>query len=90
MSTLTVTLTDVDGEPMLDSEAMALLFGVRTEDVRALPTVNGVSTIPREWVKRGRQRTREAMAHTGSDFIIDGLRYWARRDHNAELEVIYR
>lgn len=46
MSTLTVTLTDVDGEPMLDSEAMALLFGVRTEDVRALPTVNGVSTIP--------------------------------------------
>lgn len=90
MSTITITITEISGEPMLDSAAMALLFGVHVDEVKALPMINGASPIPREWIKRGRQRTREAMAHTGSDFIIDGLRYWARRDHDAELEVIYK
>jgi hypothetical protein len=90
LNTITITIVDIDGEPMLDSHALSLMFGVRTEEIQALPVADGAKVIPREWIKRGRQRTREAMAHTGSDFIIDGLRYWAQRDHNAELEVIYR
>lgn len=90
MTTITITVADVDGEPMLDSAALALLFGVELDAVRGLPVKDGVSAIPNMWVKRGRRRSREAMAHTGSDAMLDGLRYWARKDHGAELEVIYQ
>jgi hypothetical protein len=89
-TTITVRVTLIGGEPMLDSEALSILFGVRVEEVRELPIVGGVSTIPKAWVQRGRQRAREAMAHTGSDAMLDSLRYWARKDHSAELEVVYQ
>ncbi|MBB2772334.1 UNVERIFIED_ORG: hypothetical protein GGE11_003259 [Mycolicibacterium obuense] len=88
--TITITITEISGEPMLDSAAMALMFGVRTEEIQALPVIDGASPIPREWIKRGRRRTREAAARTGSNSFDDVIRYWARVDHNAELEVIYR
>ena len=87
---ITIEVRNVDTEPMLDNEAMALLFGVTVADVNALPKQNGVSPIPREWARRGKQRAKEAQAHTGSDFILDLLQYWARKDHSADLEVVYR
>lgn len=90
MNTITIRVTDIDGEPMLDATAMSLLFGVRTEEVSALPIGNGTTRLPTEWLKRGRRRAREAMAHTGSDAMLDNLRYWARQDHAAELEVVYQ
>jgi hypothetical protein len=90
MTTITVHFTEINGEPMLDSAAMALLFGVELEAVRALPMTNGTSPIPREWIKRGRRRASEAKAHTGSHALLDSLRYWARRDHGAEVEVVYQ
>lgn len=89
-NTITTRIRNADNEPMLDAEALALLFGVDLAEVHALPMVDGHSRIPREWVKRGRRRAREAQAHTGSDFILDALDYWARKDHGAALEVIYQ
>lgn len=88
-STITIEIRNVDTEPLLDAQAMALMFGVRLEDVNALPVVDGASCIPSHWIKEGRRRTREAMAHTGSDFILDALAYWALKDHNSTLEVTY-
>ncbi|UUO03858.1 hypothetical protein M4D79_14150 [Mycolicibacterium novocastrense] len=87
--TITVRIAEINAEPMLDSQCMSLLFGVPVSDVKALPFVNGHSRIPREWIKRGQRRAGEAKAHTGSDALLDSLRYWARKDHDARLEVVY-
>lgn len=89
MNTITVTIKNIDGEPMVDAEGMALMFGVDPAAARALPVVNGGSHIPREWIKRGRRRAREAMAHNGSGAMLDALEYWARKDHGAALTVVY-
>lgn len=87
--TITITVKDVDGEPMLDSQCMALLFGVEVAAVNALPFRDGQSAIPSMWIKRGRRRTREAQAHTGSTAMLDALEYWAAKDHGALLTVVY-
>jgi hypothetical protein len=89
-ATITTEIRNVDTEPMLDSQAMALLFGVSVHDVLALPIQNGDCAIPREWLRRGKRRSNEAQAHTGSDFILDILQYWAQKDHAADLEVVYQ
>lgn len=89
-ATYRVTVTTINGEPMLDSAALALMFGVDAEALRALPVVAGASTIPTMWIKRGRRRTREAAARVGSNSFEDVLRYWARQDYDAELEVVYQ
>lgn len=88
-NTLTVTVRQIDGEPMLDAQCMSLAFGVDIAEIKALPIVDGQMRIPREWARRGKQRAKEAMAH-GSDGMLNCLRYWARRDHDAELQVMYR
>jgi len=80
----------IDGEPMLDKYCMGVLLGVEPDAMLALPVEDGKSKIPRDWIKRGRRRAREAMAHTGSDAMLDCLRYWAPKDHGAELEVTYQ
>lgn len=90
MNTYTIEINQVGDEPMLCSNALALMFGVPRADVSALPVTNGQARIPREWLQRGRRRTREAAAHTGSAEFDDVLRYWARRDHNAELRVVLK
>jgi hypothetical protein len=87
---ITITIREITGEPMMCASDMALLFGVTLADVHALPFADGVSLIPREWIQRGRRRTREAAAHTGSDDLLDVLTYWARADHGADLVVVYR
>ncbi|WP_255245978.1 hypothetical protein [Mycobacterium persicum] len=89
-NTVIVTIKEIGGEPMLDMQAIALLFGVEVTAVEALPIINGHIRIPREWARRGKRRAREAMAHNGSDFILDGIRYWARHDYGADLEVVYQ
>ena len=89
-TTVTVTLTEVDGELMLDPAGLALLFGVDIADVEHLPTVQGTTPIPREWLKRGRQRAREAQAHTNDSDWLAVMTYWASKDHGAGLEVVYR
>lgn len=88
-SPITIRVRETDGDVLLDSQALAIAFGVEVTAVRALPIVDGASRIPREWARRGKRRAREAMAHTGSDALLDALRYWARQDHDAELFVVY-
>lgn len=88
--TVTVTVRQNDGEPMLDAQCMALAFGVDIAAVKALPIVDGQMRIPREWARRGKRRAKEAMAHTGSTELIDVLCYWANRDHGAELRVVHQ
>lgn len=80
--TITVHIRDVDGEPMFSLEGVELLFGVPAE----LITVG--TPFPQEWIKAGRRRAREAMAATGSDFVLDIMRYWAQKDHGAALEIV--
>lgn len=87
--TITVTVRDTAGEPLLDGQGMSLLFGVPLADIHALPPVGGGSPIPREWVKRGRRRAREAMARTGSDNVLDVLDYWADKEHGTSVTVVY-
>jgi hypothetical protein len=86
---ITTTLRRIDGEWMLDAQAMALMFGVDRWAIDALPLDNGQMRIPHEWVRRGKRRAKEATARTGSGFILDILRYWARQDHNADLKVVH-
>lgn len=80
-TTITVTINDVSGEPMMDTQCMALLFGVDESACTALPTVDGHARIPREWARRGKLRALEAKAHTNSDNLLDTLAYWANHDH---------
>ncbi len=89
---ITVTLrkgTDAEDWSM-DMQCLALLYGVPLTDINALPIANGCIRIPSEWVKRGKRRVKEAEAHTGSDFVLDIMQFWAQRDHGADLEVVYQ
>ena len=87
---ITIHVLIRDGEPLIDNQCLALLLGVEVEALRGLPIQNGSTSVPADWVKRGRRRAREAQAHTGSTAMLDSLRYWAMRDHGATLEVIYQ
>lgn len=90
---LIIRVRKIDGEILIDSQAMALLFGVDAELISAhskRKTVTGATKFPSAWIQQGRRRAREAMAHTGSEAMLDSLRYWAQRDYGAELEVVHQ
>ncbi|MEB3034777.1 hypothetical protein [[Mycobacterium] nativiensis] len=83
---------NVNGEPMMSTDAMALLFGVPAETVAshlgaALADTTGLTAVamPPEWLRAGRRRTSEAAAATGSRELFAILAYWARRDLGAEV-----
>jgi hypothetical protein len=83
--TYTVRITGVNTEAAaMDCAGMALLYGVTAEEIRALVT-GTTAAIPDEWIKRSRQRHKEAAAASGSEDIDDCLAYWARKDHDAAL-----
>ena len=86
--TVTVHIRNHHGENLLDMTAMALLFGVTVAEINALPSADGALTLPAKWLRQGRRRANEAKAHTGSDELFDALRYWARKDHGADLVVV--
>lgn len=92
MSRTVISVRHVDGELMLDTAALSLLLGVAPERIsyHAQGRGTGVAALPEAWVRQGRRRAREAAAHTGSAAMLDGLRYWARMDHGADLEVAYQ
>ena len=87
---ITVRILVLDGEPLIDNQCRSLLLGVEVEALRGLPVEKGSSSVPREWVKLGRRHAREAQSHTGSNAMIDSLRFdtlevaeaaiWAMRD----------
>jgi hypothetical protein len=79
---LTLVVTD-DGGVQLDAAAMSLLTGCPADEIGRLSTQGD------KWMRRGRQRSNEAQAHTNSTAMLDGLRYWAHKDHGADLVVTY-
>jgi hypothetical protein len=92
MTTISLTVKLVDGDQLLNADALALLFGVDAALIKAYGRNNitdGHVTFPPEWIKRGKRRAREALAHNGSNAMLDSLQYWARKDHGAELRVLY-
>lgn len=83
-STYTVTISDLDtGDPKMDANGVALLYGVTPEEVRAIAP----GPLPPEWIKRSVRRAKEAQAHGHTD-LDEIFAYWARKDHDAELELL--
>jgi hypothetical protein len=82
MSATTIRVRQIDGDILIDSTAMGLLLGVAPERI--------TGQIPEQWFQQGRRRAREAAAATGSYSMLDNMRYWAQKDHGAELEVAYQ
>lgn len=89
-TTLTLTVTDISGEPMLCEKTMSLLFGVPVADIKALPVIDGSMRIPADWTRRGRRRMQEAFARLGDEDMWDAIEYWAREDLGAEVEWVRR
>lgn len=83
---------NIEGEPMMSPAALALLFGVDAKTISdhmsAQLPVGGAGAVscPAMWVKRGRRRSKEAAAATGSNDVFDILAYWAERDLGAVIE----
>jgi hypothetical protein len=78
----------VDGEPMIDTTAMSLLFGIPETAIAAHFNGNTL-TLPAEWVRAGKRRAKEASARTGSDGLLPTLAYWAAEGYGATLEIVY-
>ena len=86
MNILTIRMRQsAEHGPLLPAEALSLLMGVSAEEVRALGVQGGA--MPPQWAQAGRRRTREAQAHTGTNDLVSVLRYWAERDHGAQLRI---
>uniref|UniRef100_A0A5Q5BKV4 Uncharacterized protein n=2 Tax=unclassified Mycobacterium TaxID=2642494 RepID=A0A5Q5BKV4_MYCSS len=79
-------IRNIHGEPMLTSDALALLFGVTPEDIVAHST-DPSTDFPNAWIRAGRRRSREAQAATGKDDILAVLAYWARKDRDMVITV---
>jgi hypothetical protein len=73
-----------NGQPLGSPVATALLMGVPVEQFDEMISI--APEIPNDWIKQGRRRSAEAMAQTGSDSLVDMLRYWAAKDYNAQVE----
>lgn len=76
---------DVDGELMVSTAGMALLFGVSEELCAA--EINRQEAMgckgfvpPGEWLRNGRRRAAEHRAHTGSNDVESALEYWSTRE----------
>ncbi|MCU1697351.1 MAG: hypothetical protein JWR34_3414 [Mycobacterium sp.] len=90
-TTMTIRVAGSLDDPQLPAEAMSLLLGVSVDEIRAHGRENGtgVTAMPHRWMRAGRQRAFEAQAHTGCTDMVSGLRYWAKKDHGAHLEIDY-
>lgn len=81
---------NINGEPMLSTAALALLFGIDADVVEhqmrtTMDRDKGTARFPAEWTKAGKRRGKEAAAATGSNDLFDILTYWARRDLGADI-----
>jgi len=45
--------------------------------------------MPDTWVRAGKRRALEAVAHTGVDGLLPTLTYWAAKDRGAQLEIVH-
>ncbi|WFS11851.1 hypothetical protein [Rhodococcus aetherivorans] len=74
--------TVVDGEPMIGPKGMSLLLGVPLRDIFAeSKRSNGEHfTLPAEWIKSGRRRSKEYQAATGQTDMLGALEYWQAKE----------
>lgn len=93
MSTLTIVFrVSPQHGSLVPAEAMSLLLGVPVEEVHAhIKCERGFTNLPlpNNWVRQGRRRASEAHASTDKDDVVSVLRYWAEKEHGAELEIKY-
>lgn len=94
MSTITIVVrVSPRHGSLMPAEAMSLLLGVPVEEVHAhiMGEHGGLTNLrlPNKWVGQGRRRTSEARASTGKEDVVSILRYWAEKEHGAELEIKY-
>ena len=91
MKMLTIRVAGPLDHQQWSPEALSLLIGVPTGDIRAYGRGHGTNlrTLPPEWMRAGRQRSKEAQAHTGRTGLESVLGYWAMKDHGARLEITY-
>lgn len=86
---IVVTIRWMDGEPLLDAEGMALLYGATADEIRSHMTSDDhdPTKLPLELRKQGRRRAREAMAHTSIDSVQSALEYWADREYDSDIQI---
>lgn len=77
--------TYVDGEPMLSTEGMSVLFGIPLDEIEAEIARQGRDSMvmPDVWLESGRARTEEYKRVTGGDDMLGALEFWAKRDGKA-------
>ena len=76
---------DIDGEPMISTAGMALMFGVDEElcraEIRRQEAMGAKGFLPPgEWIRNGRRRAAEYRAHTGRNDAAGALEFWAARE----------
>lgn len=77
----------VDGKFVPSPTAIALLFGMKVEDVDT--SWQDFDEVPAEWQKACRRRAREAASRVNSIDIVDVLRYWAREELGKDVVADY-
>jgi hypothetical protein len=88
--TVTIRIAEHNGEPMIDTAAMSLLFGIDEATIAAhWDTMTGdMLTLPAEWVRNGKRRAKEASANAGVNDVVAMLSYWAMKDLGATLWIV--
>lgn len=77
-----ITVTTINGQQMCGVEAVALMLGVPADQI------DPGADMPPEWLEQAKTRADEAAEHTGSRDLIDAWAYWARKDHDAEIQLV--
>lgn len=76
-----------DGKTVMSPTALALLCGIKVEDVDT--SWQAVEDLPAEWMKAARRRTREAGSRVNSNNVVDILRYWVRKELGKDVVEEY-
>lgn len=77
-----IPVTTVDGQQMCGVEGVALMIGVPADQI------DPNAPMPPEWLEQAKIRADEAAEHTGSRDLFDAWAYWARKDHQAEIQLV--
>jgi len=71
--------TDDQSRPMVNTRELALLLGVGEAELKAhaVAAGTGATTLPAEWVARGRERGRIYQQATGHSDMVGAMAFWA-------------
>ncbi|OZE81925.1 hypothetical protein CH304_12805 [Rhodococcus sp. 15-649-1-2] len=76
---------EIDGDPMISTAGIALLFGISEElcnaEIKRQRSTGAEGFVPPgEWIRNGRRRQKEYQAATGRNDMQGALEYWAAQD----------